>query len=444
MLSACQPAPEETGEKNGKYNLVVLDPGHFHAGLVQKKMYDVVDSNVYVYAPGGAELDAYLNLVGQYNERSEDPTRWNQQIYKGADFVKKMTDEKKGNILVLAGNNRLKTEYIKTGIDASMHVLADKPMAINTEDFELLRSSFEKADSNKIVLYDIMTERSEITSILQRELSQMPEVFGEMQKGSAKDPAISMESVHYFSKKVSGKQLIRPVWFFDPAQQGNSITDVGTHLVDLVQWIAAPDTVLNYETDINIQSSRLWPTDLTISQFNNITNEGSFPGYLQPLVKNDTILQAQGNGEINYTIKGIHAKVVARWEYEAKEGGDTHNALVRGTKSALEIRQGKEENFQPVLYITPNGKADPAYEPALRAAIQKLESRFPRVAIAKAGKGWKVIIPENFRTGHEAHFAEVMERFLEYVQSGKLLAWEIPNMIAKYYTTTQAVKMAKQ
>jgi hypothetical protein len=33
--------------------LVTLDPGHFHAALVQKFMYDGVDARVHVYAPGG-------------------------------------------------------------------------------------------------------------------------------------------------------------------------------------------------------------------------------------------------------------------------------------------------------------------------------------------------------------------------------------------------------
>ena len=30
--------------------LITLDPGHFHAALVQKTMYPQVDPNVYVYA----------------------------------------------------------------------------------------------------------------------------------------------------------------------------------------------------------------------------------------------------------------------------------------------------------------------------------------------------------------------------------------------------------
>ncbi len=56
---------------------------------------------------------------------------------------------------------------------------------------------------------------------------------------------------------------------------------------------------------------------------------------------------------------------------------------------------------------------------------------------------WQVAIPEKYRTGHEAHFGEVMERFLQYMKVGKLPDWEVPNMIAKYYTTTKALQIAK-
>ena len=85
-----------------------------------------------------------------------------------------------------------------------------------------------------------MTERYEITNALQRELSMLPEIFGTLQKGSPEKPAVEMESVHYFYKYVSGNVLTRPTWFMDVTQQGEGITDVATHLVDLVQWECFP------------------------------------------------------------------------------------------------------------------------------------------------------------------------------------------------------------
>lgn len=55
---------------------------------------------------------------------------------------------------------------------------------------------------------------------------------------------------------------------------------------------------------------------------------------------------------------------------------------------------------------------------------------------------WKVNIPDKYKVGHEAHFGQITEKFLDYLRDGKLPEWEVPNMIAKYYTTTSALKLA--
>ena len=177
-------------KENTEVRLITLDPGHFHAALVQKQMYAGIDSNVYVYAPAGQELQAHLALVNQYNESKENPTHWVEKVYTGKDYLEKMLTEKKGNVVVIAGNNRQKTEYIKKAIDGGFNVLGDKPMAINFADFNLLEKAFSEAESKRLLLYDIMTERSEITNILQKEFSHMPEVFGELKKGSDNDPSV--------------------------------------------------------------------------------------------------------------------------------------------------------------------------------------------------------------------------------------------------------------
>src|SRR5690606_25670766 len=215
---------------NGEIRLMTLDPGHFHASLVQKSMYDQISPTVYVYSKEGSELDAFLAAIESYNNRDDDPTNWEMEVYTGADFLQKMIQEKKGNVMMTAGNNRDKTKNIKAAVDASIHVLADKPMAIDTEGFEILKEAFASAEENGVLLYDIMTERFEITSLLQKEFSQIKAVFGDLEKGSLEDPAITKESIHHFFKEVSGKPLIRPAWFYDVSQQGAGIVDVTTHL----------------------------------------------------------------------------------------------------------------------------------------------------------------------------------------------------------------------
>ena len=53
-------------------------------------------------------------------------------------------------------------------------------------------------------------------------------------------------------------------------------------------------------------------------------------------------------------------------------------------------------------------------------------------------------IPEKLKVGHEAHFGQVTAKFLGYLESGMLPAWELPNMIVKYYTTTEGMKKAME
>lgn len=428
---------------NAMFRLLTLDPGHFHAALVQKTSYADIDSNVHVYAPEGKELDAYKNLVNQYNTRESNPTKWNTILYTGSDFAEKMLQEKKGNVVVLSGNNRLKTQYIQQSVEAGLNVLADKPMAIDIENFGKLKQAFKTAEEKKVLLYDIMTERSEITNILQQELIQRPELFGELLKGSAKDPAVYIESIHYFFKNVSGKPLVRPDWFFDPKQQGDAIADVATHLVDLVQWECFPGVPLDYNKDINVYSSRTWPTPLTPAQFQSITGKSTYPDFLKPYVVKDSILNTHANGEMSYTIKDIHVKIIARWDYKAEQGGDSHLAIVKGSKATLEIRQTKEENFKPVLYIRAiDGKGGEAFDQSVQGTITNLEKKYPGITVEKKGKEWMLVIPEKYDVGHEAHFGQVMERYLQYLKDGKLPEWEVPNMIAKYYTTTKALDLA--
>ncbi len=421
--------------------LVTLDPGHFHAALVQKTAFDDVDSTVYVYAPEGGDLKLHLDRINGFNARSESPTNWNEQVYTGNDFFEKMISEKKGNVVVLSGNNKKKTEYILGSLKNQFNVLADKPMVIDGKGFQQLKEAFKVAATNKLLLYDIMTERFEITTMLQRELSMLPEVFGTLEKGTPQNPAITKESVHHFYKYVSGNVLTRPAWFLDAAQQGEGIVDVMTHLVDLVQWECFPEQTID-TTDIKVNTAKRWPTNMGLAEFKAITKLEAFPDYLKDKVEYDTLLKIFCNGEINYQVKGIHAKTSVIWKYKAPEGtGDTHYSIMRGSKANLVIRQDKDEQFKPTLYVEPVGK-NAQYESVLQEQIKTVAAKYPGVELKKSKKGWEVVIPEKYKEGHEAHFGRVMEKFLEYLKNGNMPSWEVPNMIAKYYTTTQGLEFS--
>ena len=423
--------------------LITLDPGHFHAALIQKSMYPQVDPTVHVYAEEGRDLKLHMERIDGYNKRSSDPTAWKEQVYTGKDFFEKMIAEKKGNVVVLAGNNRLKTDYILTSIKNGFHVFADKPMAIDSKGFQKLQSAFAEANKKGLQLYDIMTERYEITTMLQRAFSMQPELFGTLEKGTAEDPSVTKISVHHFYKYVSGSVLTRPSWFFDDKQQGAGIVDVTTHLVDLIQWECFPEQVIDYKKNVKILQAKSWTTPVSVKDFSIVTKE-PVPSYLEPIRDANDNLQVKCNGEFTYQINGVHAKVSVIWNYKAPEGtGDTHYSLMRGTNAALIIKQGKEEQYKPTLYIEQRSK-DPNFEQKLKAALAKVEATFPGIGLAKNANGWTITVPDRYNNGHEAHFGQVTEKYLGYLENKNMPAWEVPNMIAKYYTTTQAKEMAEK
>lgn len=444
IIHSCIPRDKaQFTDAERKVKWITLDPGHFHAALVQKNMYQQVNPTVHVYAPAGDDLEEHLKRIDNYNNRAKNPTHWKEIVYRGDDFFARMIAEKKGNVMVTAGNNRKKTEYIKQAIDAGINVLADKPMAINTKNFELLQQAFESARQNHVLLYDLMSERFEIATILQREFSMLPEVFGVLEKGTPENPAVIKESVHHFLKYVSDVPLTRPAWFYDVEQEGEGIVDVTTHLVDLVQWGCFPEVILN-KKDVKIVSAKRWTTDLSLEQFTRSTALPDYPDYLKKDIHNDT-LRVYSNGEINYTLKGIHAKVVVNWKYMPLAGtGDTHYSIMRGTKANLIIRQDTEQNYIPTLYIELIANIDlSAFEKTLNVNLKKIQDKYPGVELKKLESTWEVVVPQKYHNGHEAHFVQVAENYLRYLADGKLPDWEVPNMITKYYTTTTALEIAK-
>jgi len=311
-------------------------------------------------------------------------------------------------------------------------------MAINSEDFVILENACKTAGEKGLLVYDIMTERFEITSILQKEFLHIPDIFGRLLPGTPDDPAVTKESVHHFFKFVSGTRLTRPAWFFDVDQEGDGLTDVTTHLIDLIQWTCFPEQIIDYHTDIKINSSRRWTTPVLPEQFSEITGLKVYPGYLQKAVDQDTILNVACNGEINYQLKGVHVRVSVIWNYKPPEGGgDTHLSVMKGSLARLEIRQGPEQKFKPELYLVPNQNSA-EYQDKLSASITTLAAKYPGLTFECVNSEYHILIPESYRTGHEAHFAQVTRNFLAYLKNGNLPEWEVPNMLAKYWLTTKA------
>ena len=427
-------------EDSNTVKLMTLDPGHFHAALIQKTSYEDIDSTVDVYAPEGPEVNTFLKSIDAYNSRENNPTNWSVNTHLGDNYLQQMISEKPGNVMVVSGKNSKKIDYIYAAVKAGLNVYADKPLVTDPDGLKKLEEVFRIAEENNVLVYDIMTERFEVNTGIQKAFSMVSSVFGELVDGTPENPAISKESIHHLFKYVSGKPLVRPAWFLDTEQQGEGIIDVTTHLVDLVQWEAFPNQIIK-SSEIDMLSAKRWPTILSKDQFKKITGLNSYPNYLEKdKIEND--LHIYCNGEMNYTIKGKHAKVSVIWNYTAPEGtGDTHQSIMRGTKSDLIIKQGADENFKPTLYI--NSKDNKGFESKLNLSISDLQVEFPGIKAEKiSDKVWKIIVPDLLKIGHEAHFGQVTNNFLKYFKNGKLPDWEIPNIKTKYYTTIEAYKLA--
>jgi predicted dehydrogenase len=438
------PRTEFTGAK-GEVKLMTLDPGHFHAALVQKTMYEQVAPKVHVYAPVGPDVEDHGKRIEGFNTRPEDPTNWNQKVYAGDDFLQRMVKDRPGNVVVISGNNKKKAEYIKACVGAGLNVLADKPMCIDAKGYELLQEAFTLAQEKGVLLYDIMTERSSITTILQKELVHNKEVFGELKEGAVDDPSVVKESVHHFFKYVSGNPIKRPGWYFDTTQQGEGIVDVTTHLVDLVMWETFPGEAISYE-DIEIKQANRWPTMITREQYAKVTRLEDFAPFLKDRLDNNGVLPCYANGEIIFTIKGIHAKVSVKWNFQAPEGaGDTHYSIMKGTRANVIIRQAEEEKYRPELYVQRvMGVSMDEFSSSVSKAVSELGQKYPGVAYSQRGGFCHVTIPDEYRIGHEAHFGQVAERYLRYLVEGKLPEWEVENMKTKYNITTKALERAKR
>ena len=432
-------------DDEGIHRFLVMDPGHFHAGLVFKRAgYKGISPLVGLYAPVGEDFVDHMSRVIPFNNRPDDPAGWRYRIHLGPDYREAVFRERFGDIMILSGRNDTKIDNIKACVDSGFHVLADKPWLIEPEKFPLLAEVLDSAVENELVIYDIMTERFEVTSILQRLIANHDPVFGTMTRGTPDDPAVVKSSVHHLFKYVSGQALKRPWWFFDTAVQGEGLVDITTHLADLVFWIIYPEQPIDYRTDIEMVSASRWPTVLEPEQFEVITGKPQFPE--QFTLDSDGNLPYYCNGELNFRLRGINVQIQVVWNYQAPDGtGDTHYSIMKGTKAHVLVLQGKEQNFRPEVYIEPAPGADSAgIGAALKSFIAALSgSRYPGIGIVEEQGRWRIDIPDRYRVGHEAHFGQVTDRFLEFLGGEPMPGWEKANMLAKYYVTTKALEMAR-
>src|SRR3954451_660672 len=152
IARSCSPAMPDS-------HLVVIDPGHFHAPLVQQERYPGLSPLVRVHAPLGPDLIDYLGRIARYNRRSRAATDWRLDVHAGPDFLDRMRDEPPGGVAIFSGCNRGKIERIIAALETGLHVLADKPAIIEPADLSRLETALALAQERRLVLADMMTGR---------------------------------------------------------------------------------------------------------------------------------------------------------------------------------------------------------------------------------------------------------------------------------------------
>ncbi len=351
-----------------------------------------------------------------------------------------MCHERPGTVAIFSGRNRGKAQRILSAVEAGINVLADKPLIVDRQELPVLEAALNAADDRGLIVYDMSSGGRQATiATLTRLLRDDPEVFGDPVPGTRTDPGVTTASVHHIMKQVAGVPNLRPPWFFDITQQGQSLADVGTHLVDRVHSTLFPDQAIDYRTDIRLHAASRWPTMISAPQFRQVTGEAGWPDYLEPWIKEDA-LEYFCNTRLQYEIRGVHVAVETRWDWEARVGDDTHTACYRGSRARLELRQGAAEGYRSELYVVP--VADIAT--AIERRIAALQTTYPGVGLVKLRGEWRVTIPDALRIGHEEHFAQMTRRFLDHVEHRRPFpAWEKPNTLAKYYVCTEGVAISQ-
>ncbi len=421
--------------------LVTLAPGHFHAALVHKRAAAGVDPRAHVYAPLDADLVAHLDRVAAFNARPDDPTRWELDVRAGGDFLDRFLRERPGNAVVLSGRNKPKIDLMLAAVGAGLSVLADKPWVVDAADLPKVDAVLREAGRRDVAVWDMMTERHEVGNRIQRELVLDDELFGGWRPSTPDAPPLTLESVHRLKKLVAGRPLRRPWWWYDPAISGDSLADVGTHLVDLAIRVLAPDEPLDVGRDVSIADAARWPTPLTPAQVCESVGAAALPAALEPRLVDGTFHYA-GNGSVTFAVRGVWAKATTLWEYEGA-GGDRHDAVAHGRRASVAVRAVGDRSEVTVTATDPADHAGVVRR--LRAVCDGWQDRFPGTTIEDTGFVARVYIPDELRVGHEAHFACVLDEFVRYFHHPLAVpAWEASHLRAKYHVTTMGVELAKR
>ena len=412
------------------HTLLFLDPGHFHAALTVRVPHARAAEQVFVYAREGAELRDFLALIERFNRRAPQPTRWRPVVVTDDDPLGRLVDEKRGDVVILAGKNGGKARTIRRLHESGFHVLADKPWLVEPADLEHVRASL----GDWPFAAEIMTGRHDVAAGLIKRLVGVNAIFGGFRETA---PSIEQDSVHHLEKLVDGAPLRRPWWFFDVRVQGSGLVDIPTHIIDQAQWLVEADAAATA-----LVTARTSSTRVPLEVFRRITGEPSFPRELASLVERDG-LSYWCNAELVYRIGRVTARATTRWDLSAPPGGgDSSRNVVRGTRSDIRLEQSAATGHRRRVFVEPRAETATVVS-ALRAAVESWRAELPGVAVVPAGPdSYEVTVPSAHDGGHETHFPRVLDAFLTVVDDHRWPAALMERTLAKYTLLAEAAGAA--
>ena len=381
---------------------------------------------IFVYAHEGAELSDFLALVERFNRRASNPTRWRPVVTTADDSLGRLVEERRGDVVVLAGRNGGKARTIRRLHESGFHVLADKPWLVEPADLEHVRASLESWP----LAAEIMTGRHDVAAGLVKKLVGAAALFGAFRDDG---PAIEQESVHHLQKLVDGAPLRRPWWYFDVRVQGSGPVDIPTHLVDQAQWLVDGDT-----TAPVLLSARAWSTRVDAEAFRRITGEAAFPRELAPFVDGDA-LSYRCNAELVYRIGHVTARAATRWNLSPSPGGgDASHSVAHGTRADVRLEQSARTDHRRRVFLEPRTDAGSVGR-ALRETVRAWQAELPGVEVVPSGpETFEVTAPPPLDGGHETHFARVLDEFLTLVDAQHWPSALAERTLAKYTLLAEA------
>ncbi len=409
------------------HTLVIVNPGHFHAGLILRRRHPELSRDVYIFSEAGVDLDNYMKLVNAFNERADEPTDWIYHVYTGPDFLDRAVQSQVGDIAVFAGRNDEKVHYLEAMHRAGCAILTDKPITINSDGAAILERALQSGGKP---IVDIMTGRQEPPARLLRDLLLTPEIFGEFRR-EAGMPMIENGTVHHLYKNVNGAPLVRPAWYFDVNKQGCGLCDVATHLIDNAQWMLYGDLDIDFDHEVELLNAELGTTDVPADKFELITGAKAFPAELSDRVENG-VLKLACNGCLDVQYRDVTVRIHTQWNLEAPPGGgDMHHQIARGTVSDLFVEQSPETNFKANVLVKPRTMSAGAMKVLLGKRLHELGYTDSTVTEQHDGR-LLVTPPSSMVDGHEFHFAIVRDEFLKMLTTGREPEGQRSQLAAKY------------